>query len=731
MKKKSYSQSEMNVIEQKINKLVEQMTLEEKIGMIHGNGLFRNKGVERLNVPKLVMSDGTMGIRKEFENDTWKEIGYSNDLVTYLPSNNVVAATWNRKLAYIAGRTLGEEARGRGKDVILSPGINIIRTPLCGRNFEYMSEDPYIISEMVVPMIQGIQENDVAACVKHFAVNNQETERLSVDVNISERALREIYFPGFLAAVKRANTYSIMGAYNRLRGEFCCESKDLLDNVLRVEWNYDGAIISDWGAVHNTIKAANCSLDLEMSVTDNFDEYFMATPLLQAVKEGEVKESRIDKKVKNLLRLMYRIRMFDEERSSGSYSTIEHYQNALEIAQESVVLLKNEDQVLPLNKKKLKKIAVIGQNADMVHANGGGSAEVKTIYEVTPLLGIQSFLGGNVEVKYAPGYYIKPKQTEDDINWQDKSLDEIIMGQHEEQNSETEKIKKLQRQYLKEAVQLAKEADQVIFIGGLNHNYDCEGMDKKTLTLPYYQDELIQELLKINSDTIIVLMAGSPVSMNCFSNQAKAIVWSGYAGLEGGRALAQVLFGKVNPSGKLPVTIPKKLEDSPAHVLGEYPGDKSVTYQDDIFVGYRYYDYYKIEPEFCFGHGLSYTEFEYEKLHVSVEEDKLHAQIKAMVTIRNKGEKAGAEIVQLYVRAMDSMVKRPIKELRQFNKVYLEVGESKEVTLELSEEAFSYYDEKSGQFVVEAGDYEILVGSSSKDLRVKERITLGRRYEYK
>lgn len=727
------------VNEEAIEQLLSQLTLEEKIAMIHGEGIFQSGGVERLGIPPMKMSDGPMGVRKEFEKGQWINVGTTDDLVTYLPSNSALASTWNRELAYITGQVLGAEARGRGKDVILAPGINIKRSPLCGRNFEYMSEDPKLIEELVVPLIKGIQENDVAACVKHFVANNQETERFWVDTYVDDRTLREIYMPGFKAAIDEGESHTIMGAYNMFRGEHCSQSRYLLNQILREEWKYDGAIISDWGGVHNTKEAAESALDIEMSVTPNFDDYYMANPLLEAVKRGEIAESHIDEKIRNILRTMLRLKMLGEERKdrkSGTYNAPEHREAVLNTARESVILLKNEEQRLPLNPSSLKTIAVIGQNAEMIHSNGGGSAEIKALYEISPLMGLKKTLGGNVEVKYAKGYYIPSKQEEKELNWQQHSLERIVMTPEEEQEAlrkqqlVEEEIRVNNQILLKEAIELARGTDEVIIIGGLNHEYDVEGQDRSDMCLPYGQDQLIEEILKVNPNAVVVMVAGSPVKMSTWSSKAKAIVWSWYAGMEGGTALAEVLLGKVNPSGKLPETIPMELMDSPAHKLGEFGKTDSVTYHEGVFVGYRYYDTYQVEPNFCFGHGLSYTTFDYKSLEVTLSEHEEDVTAKVEVTVRNSGNRAGAEIVQVYVSDKESSVKRPVHELKGFTKVFLAAGEEKRVTILLHKNAFGFYDVNVKGFRAEAGEYEVQVGSSSRDIRLTSSMVLSKDYLY-
>jgi beta-glucosidase len=728
------------VNEEKINELLEQLTLEEKIAMVHGEGLFQTGGVERLGIPPLKMSDGPMGVRMEFKKDWWINIGTTDDLVSYLPSNSALAATWNRELAYQTGCVLGAEARGRGKDVILAPGINIKRSPLCGRNFEYMSEDPKLIEELVVPLIEGIQENDVAACVKHFAANSQETERLWVDTLIDERTLREIYLPGFKAAVLKAETHTLMGAYNKLRGEHCCESKFLLGKILREEWGYDGAVISDWGGVHDTKRAAESELDIEMSVTSNFDDYYMAKPLQRVIEQGEIKEELLDKKIRNILRTMLRLNMLGDkkgDRKSGTYNTPQHREAVLAAARESVILLKNEENRLPIGKRGLRRLAVIGANGDAIHSNGGGSAEIKALYEISPLMGLKKALGGNIEVSFAKGYYIPSKEEEKELNWQQHSLEgfkELSESERVEllrkQREISEEIMREEERLHAEAIELAKSCDEVIFVGGLNHDYDVEGKDREDMILPYHQDRLIEKLLKVNPNTVIVMVAGSPVAMNTWAEQAKAIVWSWYAGMEGGTALAEVLLGEVNPSGKLPETIPCSLLDSPAHYFGEFGNKDSVTYKEGLNVGYRYFDTFGMEPLFCFGHGLSYTDFEYSNMKAVLTENNNTVSVEVEVTIKNIGDRAGAETIQLYVADKISSVVRPVHELKSFTKVFLQAGEEMNVILMLDQSAFGFYDTAKNSFKAEAGEYELQLGSSSRDIRLRDNITLAGTYYY-
>ena len=740
--------------EKKIEKLLKKLTLEEKIGMIHGDGLFRTKGVERLGIPPLHMSDGPMGVRNEFPDASWVPVGNTDDFVTYLPSNSAIASTWNREIAKESGRVLGAEARGRGKDVILAPGVNIKRSPLCGRNFEYFSEDPYLTGELAAPLIQGIQEWDVAACVKHFALNNQETERLWVETEVSETALRELYLPAFEKAVTEGGSWTIMGAYNRFQGEHCCESTLLLNQILREEWEYDGVVISDWGAVHDTKKAALSGLDVEMSVTFDFEQYFMAEPLKKAVENGEIPEEAVDEKVRNLLRLMDRLHMLGEEeqakRKAGCYNAPEHRQAVLEAARESIILLKNEE-VLPFVVKSGQKILMVGDNAARIHSNGGGSAEIKALYEMTPLMGVKKLLGGNAQVDYVPGYATYDLEKEDsEVNWQADSLENGggVTGTGEKAAGGKKAEKALaarQKALRKEAVKKAAQYDQVIFVGGLNHQQDLEGHDKETMELPYGQDQLIGELLKANPNTVVVLLAGAPVEMGKWLDQAKALVWMGYSGMEGGTALGEILFGKVNPSGHLAETIPFSLKDCPAHCIGEFPGDlkkKRVNYREGLFVGYRYFDSAEVLAAFPFGYGLSYTNFVWEE--VSLKKGKNHPKedagedtVKIKVTVENTGTMAGKEVVQVYVgpameedaqRKLREMLSdavsgkeisaeaRPLKELKGFEKVELEPGEKKTVKVKLGKEAFAQYDAGKKEFGVKPGKYRIYVGRSVEDI---------------
>lgn len=736
--------------EEQINKIVAGLTLKEKSTIIHGGAFFRTDGIEEKGIPCLVTSDGPMGVRKNFFDHVWMEMNISDDFVTYLPSNSAIAATWNKEIAYKGGQVLGEEARGRSKDVILAPGINIKRDPLCGRNFEYMSEDPCLVEELVVPLIQGVQESDVAACVKHFAVNNQETNRLWVDTEVDERTLREIYLPGFKAAVQKAGSYSLMNAYNLFEGVHCSANKRLLKDILRDEWGYDGAIISDWGSVHDTKVTAAGAMDLEMSVDPKFDDYYFAKPLIEAVEKGEVSMEDVDEKVRNILRLMYRVKMIGPEsvnRKAGAYNTKEHQEATLQAAREAIVLLKNEENVLPITEDRVKmepgelapkkkRIAVIGRNAEYLHANGGGSAEIKALYEISPLMGIKTYLGGNVDVVYGAGYYVPDGKQEKYVeNWQGSSLEiKSAKTATEEEMRKHAPILAKRQELLEEAIALAKTADEVVFVGGLNHHYDVEGWDRNDMKLPYAQDELIEALLEVNPNTIVVMVAGSPVEMP-WKDKAKAILWNYFSGMEAGFALAEILFGKVNPSAKLPESMPMKYEDTVTFKNGEFKKEDKVVYKEGLFFGYRYYEKEGIQPAFAFGHGLSYTDFAFGKVQVEVlkdahtgvfgtgaEADLEKAAVKVSIDVTNTGEMAGAEVLQCYVSDPECSVERPVKELRSFGKVFLQPGETKTVEMFINNRGFAFYDVASKAFLVEPGEFVIHVGTSSD--RIVESATI-------
>lgn len=693
--------------EARITALISKMTLEEKVNMIHASSSFTSGGVPRLGIPEWTMSDGPHGVRPEHGRD-WDLDNNIADSGTYLPTGVCLAATWNPQLGYAFGSVLGSEANYRGKDVILGPGINIIRSPLNGRNFEYQSEDPFLVSKMVVGYIKGVQDQGISACVKHYVANNQETRRHTIDVEMSERALREIYLPGFKAAVKLGGVNTVMASYNKFRGQWASENNYLLNQVLKKEWGFKGVAMSDWDAVHSTMQALWNGMDLEMGTdlhmlpNPDYRKFFLADTVVALVKARKIPEYLIDEKVRRILYVMFKTNMIDAKRKKGEYNTKQHRQTAQKIAEEGIVLLKNQSGFLPLNKNVVKNIAVIGYNAERKQSMGGGSSQVRAWYEITPLQGIKDLVGDRVNITYAKGF-------------------NIVRGAKADNN------------LIQEAVNAASKADAVIYVGGWTHGYnyavwndnayDAESVDKPDMMMPFGQDELLKTVLKANPKTAVVLMGGGAVDMRSWIDTAPAIVQAWYPGMEGGNALAKILFGEINPSGKLPMTFPKKLEDHGSHALGEFPGDTAklvVHYNDDIYVGYRYYDTYKVEPQFAFGHGLSFTTFSYDDLKLSGTNKSLTASF----TIKNTGKIAGAEIAQVYVSQDRPRLPRPVKELKGFQKIFLQPGEQKTITITLDEDAFKYFDDRSNQWVFEKGAFNILVGSSSRDIRLTSKILL-------
>ncbi len=681
----------------KIKNLVSQMTLDEKVGMLHGAGLFRSKGVERLGIPDFKMADGPMGVRAEFYDGAWMSIGYTDDYVTYLPCGSAIASTWNRKLAYDFGNVLGCETRGRGKDMILAPSMNIIRSPLCGRNFEYLSEDSYHTGEIAKNIVKGIQENDVACCIKHFACNNQETQRLEVDTLVDEKTLQDIYLKHFKTVIDESDALGLMGAYNLINGEKCCESKTLLNEILRGQWGYEGLVVSDWSGIVTTKGAAEAAIDLEMSVHYDFDNYFLANPLKEAVEKGEVDVKLVDEKVSNILNVMFKLNMIEnkEIRKSGKYNTPKHRVIAKNIAEESIVLLKNDANILPFKKNEVKKLLVIGDNGERIHSNGGGSAEIKALYEISPLMGLKSNLGGNCEVTFARGFTPKDEKHDSQLNWQEASLEE------QKRADDTADVEESKRLY-EEAIALAKEHEHIIFVGGLNHKYDVEGLDRDDFELPYGQDKLIKELLEINPNMVIVMLAGAAVNMSAIEEKAKTIVWSWYAGIEGGNALYNVLFGEVNPSGKLNQTFAKKIDDYSSHSIGTFGRKDFVEYLEKDKVGYKHFIASDIEPVYPLGYGLSYTTFEYSDFSVNTSGNKVEVK----VTVKNTGDFDGAEVVQVY--STDSLN----KSLVAFEKVFVRKGESEEVVINLTEKDFFKFSVEDKVFKLTEGDFVLAI---SKD----------------
>ena len=696
-----------------IDSLINQMTLEEKSGMLHGTSMFNTAGIERLGIPELKMADGPLGVREEISRDSWAPAGLDNDYATYFPAGAGLSATWNPQLAYTFGNSVGEESRARNKDVLLSPAINIIRTPLGGRTYEYFTEDPFLNKKLAVPFIVGLQDNDVAACVKHFAANNQETHRDYVDVQIDERTLREIYLPAFKAAVNEAKAYSMMGAYNKFRGEYLCENNYMLNDVLRDEWGFEGVVISDWAAVHTSVKSLKNGLDVEMGTPKPFNEFFLADALIDSVKAGKISESEVDKHVKRVLQLMYTLKsMGDQERKQGSINTEAHFIDAYNIASESVVLLKNNKNLLPINTSKIKSIAVIGANATKKNALGGFGAGVKTEREITPLEGLKNRLPESIKINYAEGYQERyaPKK-------------EAIFGEVTQERAVP--IDNLDPKMLEEAITTAKNSDVAFIFAGSNRDFETEASDRPNLKLPFGQKELIEKVLAVNPNTIVVMIAGAPFDINSIKEKSSALIWSWFNGSEGGNALADVLLGNINPSGKLPWTMPKSINDSPAHATNSFPGEEVLTYEEGLLVGYRWFDTKNIEPLYPFGFGLSYTTFDIKNVVADKDEAYLENDtIYVSFDIENTGSVDGKEVIQLYMSKKDSKVERAEQELKAFEKVLVKTGEKVRIRMSVPVRELAYYNVDLKKWVVEPGTYNFRIGNSSRDIKSEISITV-------
>ncbi|MDE6862010.1 MAG: glycoside hydrolase family 3 C-terminal domain-containing protein, partial [Alistipes sp.] len=679
---------------------------------------FSSPGVPRLGIPELWCTDGPHGIRPEVLWDEWEQAGWTNDSCTAFPALTALAATWNREMAALYGRSIGEEARYRRKDVLLGPGVNIYRTPLGGRNFEYMGEDPYLAGEMAVPYIRGVQQQGVAACVKHYALNNEETHRHTIDVDLDDRALYEIYLPAFRAAVERGGAWCVMGSYNLYRGQHGCHNKRLINDILKGEWAFDGVVVSDWGGTHSTREAAENGLDIEYGTWtdgltegagDAYDRYFLAEPYRKMILDGELSRRDLDDKVRRVLRLMFRTSM-NQDKPFGSLCSPEHAAAARRIGGEGIVLLRNEGSVLPLDDRSCRRIAVVGENAVKMMTVGGGSSSLKVRRECSPLEGIAARAErAGVEVVYARGYV-------GDVTG---SYNGVETGQNlSDSRSEQELIA--------EAVEAARGADAVIFIGGLNKSdhQDSEGADRLSLDLPYAQNRVIEALADVNDRLAVVLVSGNAVAMP-WIGRVPAVVEAWYLGSEAGNALADVLFGDVAPSGKLPFTFPVRLEDCPAHADGSaFPNDGRTLYSEGIFVGYRGYEHSDTPVLFPFGHGLSYTPFEYYGVRAESRSMKEDGTLTLSVDVTNTGDRAASETVQLYIADLRSSLPRPRKELKGFEKVALQPGERATVIFTIDRSALSFYDDRRGEWVAERGEFEALVGASSADIRGSVKFSL-------
>ena len=828
MKKKNFTRQ--------IEALLKQLTLDEKICMCHAVGKFSSGGAERLGIPPLTMSDGPHGVREELAADSWDTAGRDDDFVTYLPTGTALAATWSVDCAKKFGTVLGAEARKRGKDVILGPGVNLARTPLCGRNFEYYGEDPHLAGKLAAAMIRAVQAEGTAACVKHFALNSQELRRHEVDARCDERTLRELYLPAFEMAVKEGDVMAVMGAYNLFRGQHCCHSETLLNSILKREWGFDGITISDWAGVHDTLEAARGGMDIEMGTNKPYSQYFMGDPLKEAVERGIIEQSVIDDKVRRILRVMFRLGILGDNKASrpeGSYNTPEHQDAAKSIALEAITLLKNRGSLLPLKPEKIKKLLIVGDNAVRQHHFGGQSSAVKALYEITPLEGIRNLLKNTpVEIEFFRGYptctgaapiptkllsiadpgagtrgwkceiydnhnrigtpvavlplesadfdpdrdlpeslngkdfgvrlttTLTPEKSEtwelaldgvsqahlsaDGVSWVDNckseencrgiSRVELVSGKSYNLEILINLHVNIPVYPVKLGVRIGSElddtqmdcnlrkaaesADAVLFFGGLDHTSDVEGGDRKDMELHGGQNELIAELAGINPRTAVILVGGSPVEMP-WVDKVRAIVQMWYSGMECGNAIAEILFGKVSPSGKLPLTFPKKLADSPAHALGDY-APLTCNYAEGLLMGYRWFDTKKSDVLFCFGHGLSYTKFEYSNLSFT----EKNGEIIVSVTIKNTGNVTGAETAQLYIAPPACRFTRPVQELKGFSKCELAPGKSKTVSFPLNFRSFAYYNPETGDWEASPGKYKIRVGSSSRDIRATGEIKL-------
>ena len=816
-------------INQYVAAMLAKLTLEEKISLVHASGKFHVNAIDRVGIPEMWLSDGPHGVRHQIQRDSWDSAGWTDDHATYLPHLTSVAASWDRNIAALHGQVLGSEARHREKDFILGPGVNLARLPLYGRNFEYMGEDPILAAKLAIPQIKAIQANDVAATIKHFALNTQELNRIGVNAKPDERTLREVYLPAFEYAVKEANVLGVMGAYNQYYGTNANQSEHLVMDILKGEWGFNGVLLTDWHVDINTYDAAMYGLDLEMGTQVNsYDDYFLAKPLQEMIEAGKIPMSVLDEKVRRILRVQYTIGMYDKSRAKGERNTQKHQNAARKIASEGVVLLKNtpvaDKPILPLALTEIKNVLVIGPNANKTHGSGGGSSEVKSLYEITPLAGLKAKLGDTANIKVMrakssvlspiPGDYVASRHWTGTPAWNvsfyqdaartklkseswivdsayltknltnnhvkskinnttdmeyismmadikplqsgvhklivesegDFSLtinDETVLVNKSTQLEQvsyeikltSEKIYQFKIQYqgtgsfilgweapgnlLSEEAQYlaaAKAADVVIYFGGLSHSDDRESIDRTHMQLPNNQDEIITKLLAANPNTVVFIIAGSAVEMP-WVEQANAIVWGWYGGMEAGNAFADILFGEVNPSGKMPITLPAKLADTAPIMLNDY-NEKEALYSEGVFIGYRWFEQQNIIPTFAFGYGLSYTKFSYSDIKLSHETMTSGDVLTVTAQVKNIGAVAGAESVQLYLHDKIASVDRPKKELKDFDKVFLQPNESKTVLMTLKQRDLSFWDVNSNNWLAEAGEFEVMLGAAVNDIRL-------------
>ncbi len=717
--------------ENKIDRIISGMSLEEKVAMLHAKTNMSSEGIPRLGIQEIRYTDGPFGIREE-NGDGFRSLGWTTDSATYFPTGSALAATWSKELAYKYGNAMGKEARLRGKDIVLGPAINIQRLPVGGRTYEYFSEDPFLNAGLGVAYIRGMQDAGTAACVKHYTMNNQETNRGSVDVIVDERTMREIYLKPFEAAVREGGAWSIMPAYNRVNGVFCSEN-DLLNNqILRKEWGFKGVTVSDWGGTRSTVGCAFGGLDVQMPGSNYFGE-----ALAEAVRNGEVPESVVNDKVRDILRLRFTVEAIPEDvANTQKISTPENQQIAYEVASKAIVLLKNDNSVLPLDPSALKKVAVIGRMATEKTARGGMGAGVKAPYEITPLQGLKDRLPASTEIIYAPGYKDYKGMFGAPVG---KNDPEFAASMDEPADN----------RLLKDAVKAAEGADLVIFFAGNNKSVESEGIDRQNITLPFGQDEVIEAVAAVNPNIVTVVISGGPVDLNQVNHFSGAIVQGWWNGLESGHALADVLLGKISPSGKLPFTIPVRLEDSPAYALGNFPqkqeggdifgaqyrkdikGQKSLAdskgpqaeYSEGPLVGYRWFDTKGITPLYPFGHGLSYVPFKYTFVNAPAEIGE-NGVIKFRVNVKNLGTRDADEVLQLYVRRPGATVIWPEKELKAYERVCIKAGESEDVCLEVPVSELRYWDTDKHDWALEKGTIDVLVGSSAGDIRLHKEIRI-------
>ena len=688
----------------KYEKLIRKMTLAEKAIMMSGKNTWETVDFEKYGIPSMVMSDGPHGLRRQA--GAGDHLGLNASLpATCFPTAAGVANSWDEALGEEIGEALAEEAVTMGVNVILGPGLNIKRSPLCGRNFEYFSEDPYHAGKMAAAYVRGIQSKGIAACPKHFAANSQELRRMANDSVVDERTFREIYTTGFEIAIKEGKSKSIMSSYNEVNGVYANENSHMLQEILVDEWGFDGFVVSDWGGSNDHALGVKNGSHLEMPGTGKSGMY----DIIHAVENGDLDEAVLDQRLDELLNVIFSTHQATEDAKGKTFDVEAHHNLARKAAEESIVLLKNENNLLPLDVNKINSIAVLGDNATRLHANGGLSSEIKALYEITPLQGIQNKLGDKIKINYAQGY---------------EKLSTFVEGSNNGQNPGNFKGGgELDKAVLKEAVETARKSDIAIIYAGLNHDYDTESSDKQGYALPYGQVQLIQEVCKVNPRTIVVIIAGSPVDMAAIDICAPAVVWGWFNGMEAGNAITDVLTGKETPTGKMPFSVPVSLDQSPAHAYNNFPGqDLVVRYDEDILVGYRWFDTKKLPVVYPFGYGLSYTSFEFGQMNTDKTEYTVNDSIEVSFTLKNTGIRKGAEVAQLYVSDPVCSVMRPAKELKAFEKVFLNPGETREVILKVPVGSFAFWSEAENKFVVEPGEFILSLATSAQDIKQTLRI---------